>query len=196
MHPLLPFLSEELWQKFPHRGEALIVAPWPNVDHTRFDAVAEGEMALMQGVVGAVRNIRGTMRIPPGIRVNVLLKPSSALAAQTLEATKTYIAELARIAELTIGTQVIRPEASASAVVGDVEVFVPLSGVINLDVERQRLTKEIGGLEKAVMGLDKKLGHEAFLKNAPADVVKTERQRRDEYQDALFKLKENLSVLQ
>ncbi len=195
MHPLVPFLSEELWQKFPHRGEALIVAPWPEGDRARFDGVAEEEMALMQGVIGAVRNIRGTMRIPPGIRVTVLLKPSSASAAQTLEATKTYIAELARIENLTIGTQVIRPEASASAVVGEVEVFVPLSGVINLDVERQRLTKEIGGLEKAVMGLDKKLGNEAFLKNAPADVVEKERQRRDEYQNALSKLKENLSVL-
>jgi valyl-tRNA synthetase len=96
---------------------------------------------------------------------------------------------------MTIGADVERPSQSASAVVGDIEIFVPLAGVIDLDVERQRLEKEIVGLEKALGGLEKKLGNEAFKKNAPADVVEAERARQAEYQTTLAKLQGNLAVL-
>ncbi|MDE2725132.1 MAG: class I tRNA ligase family protein, partial [Gemmatimonadota bacterium] len=68
LHPVAPFISEALWQTFPREGEALIAAPWPKCDKTQFDKAAEREMALMRDVVGAVRHIRGTMRIPPGKR--------------------------------------------------------------------------------------------------------------------------------
>lgn len=195
MHPMAPFISEALWQTFPHEGEALIIATWPEADESALDDVAEREMAQLQDVVGAVRNIRGTMRIPPGKRVDVVLKTASDTVNETLVATQAYVKELGRIENLTIGSDITRPPQSASAVVGDVEVFVPLAGVIDLDVERQRLQKEIGGLEKALGGLEKKLGNEAFLKNAPADVVETERARQAEYQTTLAKLQENLAVL-
>lgn len=195
MHPMAPFLSEALWQKLPHRGEALIVAPWPQEDPARLDDAAEREMALVQEVVGAVRNIRGMMRIPPGARINALLKTESAWAGATLTAAGAYIKELARLGDLHIGAELVRPPASAAGVVGEVEVFVPLAGVIDLNVERQRLEKEIGGLEKALAGLDKKLGNAGFLKNAPAEVVENERQRQAEYQHAVTRLKENLSAL-
>jgi len=195
MHPIAPFISEALWQTFPHEGEALIVAPWTKEDTARFDKDAEREMVLMQDVVGAVRNIRGTMRIPPGKRVDVVVKTASEDAEVILSSVQSYMKELARIENLTIGANLERPPASASAVVGDVEIFVPLAGVIDLDVERQRLEKEIGGLAKALGGLEKKLGNQGFLNNAPAEVVKKEREKQNEYQDTLSKLQENLAVL-
>ena len=195
MHPIAPFISEALWQTFPHEGEALIIAEWPQADEAWLNDAAEAEMAQLQDVVGAVRNIRGTMRIPPGKRVDVVFKTPSPDALATLTAAQNYVKELGRIDTLTMGADVERPAQSASAVVGEIEVFVPLAGVIDLDVERKRLEKEIGGLEKAVGGLEKKLGNEAFLKNAPADVVETERARQAEYQATLTKLQENLAVL-
>ena len=195
LHPIAPFISEALWQTFPRKGEALIVAPWPKCDKTQFDKVAEREMALMRDVVGAVRHIRGTMRIPPGKRVDVVCKTGSEEAHAILTSVHGYMKALGRIENLTLGAALERPAASASAVVGDVEIFVPLAGVIDLAVERQRLEKEIGGLEKALGGLEKKLSNAGFLNNAPAEVVAKEREREREYRDTLSKLRENLAVI-
>ena len=195
LHPIAPFISEALWQTFPREGEALIVASWPKCDKTQFDKAAEREMALMRDVVGAVRHIRGTMRIPPSRRVDVVCKTSSEEARAILRSVQGYMKALGRIENLTLGATLERPAASASAVVGDVEIFVPLAGVIDLTVERQRLEKEIGGLEKALGGLEKKLSNAGFLNNAPAEVVTKEREREREYRETLSKLRENLAVL-
>ncbi len=195
MHPIAPFISEALWQMFPREGEALMVALWPKCDTARFDRSAEREMALVQDVVGAVRHIRGTMRVPPGKRVDVALKTDSEKAQAILTSVQHYVKALARVENLTLGADLQRPAASASAVVGDVEIFVPLANVIDLTVERQRLEKEIRGLEKALVGLKKKLNNPGFLNNAPADVVAKERQRQREYRASLSKLRENRAVL-
>ena len=195
LHPMAPFLSEALWQGIPHSGDALIVARWPEQEDARLDSDVESKMALIQEVVGAVRNIRGTMSVPPGRRADVLLKTNSDEAAQILESASGYVCELARVGQLTIGSDVARPPASASAVVRDLEVYVPLKGLIDLDVERKRLEKEIGGLEKALKGLAGKLRNEGFLKNAPPEVVEKERQKQQEYEATLERLRENLSVI-
>ncbi|MCZ6634597.1 MAG: valine--tRNA ligase [bacterium] len=195
LHPMIPFISEELWQRFPHRGEALIVADWPEADERFFDQAAEQDMALIQDVVGAVRNIRGTMRVPPGKRADLSVKVTSETARQVLTDAQAYVCGLARVDRFQIGADVGRPPASASAVLSDLEIYVPLEGLIDLDVERQRLEKEMGGLEKALVGLEKKLSNEGFLNNAPADVVENEKQRQEEYQTTLEKLKESLAVL-
>ena len=195
LHPMAPFISEALWQQLPHTGEALIVAKWPEVDSGRFDATAEREMALLQAVVGSVRNIRGTMRVPPGRRADVHLKVNSADVGDVLTRFGVYFRALARVADLRIGAHIIRPAASASAVLRDVEIFVPLQGLIDLDVERQRLKKEIEKLEALLGGLDKKLSNTGFLNNAPAEVVSREKGRHTQYQSTLGRLNRNLAAV-
>ena len=195
LHPIAPFISEALWQTFPRDGEALMVAPWPKCDEARFDTEAERDMALMQDVVGTVRQIRGAMRVPPGKRVEVALKTDSESAQAILTSVAGYVKALARVETPTIGADIERPSASASAVVRDIEIFVPLAGVIDLQVERQRLQKEITGLENALIGIKRKLGNPGFLNNAPAHVVAKEREREREYRETLSKLRENLSAL-
>jgi valyl-tRNA synthetase len=195
LHPLVPFISEELWQKFPHRGEALIAADWPQADGTLLDDLAESEMALVQEVVGAVRNIRGTMSVPPGKRADLLVKVESRDIIDILDRTQAYICELGRVDSFEMGADVVRPRASASAVLTDLEVYVPLAGLIDLEIEQQRLQKEMGRLDKALMGLGKKLSNEKFLENAPAEVVEKERQRQTEYQGNLDRVRENLEAL-
>ncbi|MDE2890016.1 MAG: valine--tRNA ligase [Gemmatimonadota bacterium] len=195
LHPMAPFISEALWQHLPHSGTALIVAKWPEADPGRFDETAEREMALLQAVVGAVRNIRGTMRVPPGRRADVLLKVSSHEVGDVLTRFKDYLRTLARVADLRIGADIVRPVASASAVLKDVEVFVPLQGLIDLEVERRRLQKEIEKLERLVGGLDRKLSNSGFLNNAPPEVIVRERGRHAEYSSALGRLNENLAAV-
>jgi valyl-tRNA synthetase len=152
-------------------------------------------MGIVQEVVGAVRNIRGTMRVPPGRRCELLLRTPSHDTLKILEEARTYICELVRADGYEAGADVTRPPGSASAVASAIEVYVPLKGLIDVEVETRRLTKEIGGLEKALSGLDKKLENEGFLKNAPQEVVDAERQRQKEYRDTLGKLQGNLAAL-
>ena len=195
LHPMIPFVTEELWQELPHRGKALIVAPWPTPQVTRLDEEAERNVTLLQQVVGAVRNIRGTMRVPPGRRADLILKVMSEDVRQVLENTRIYLQELARVDGLQIGADVSRPPASACAVLADLEVYVPLRGLIDVEVEKQRLDKERDRLEKALAGLEKKFRNEGFLKNAPSAVVGRERERQVEYQKTLDRVNENLALL-
>ncbi len=195
LHPMAPFISEALWQQLPHSGAALIVAKWPEADQGRFDETAEREMALLQAVVGAVRNIRGTMRVPPGRPADVLLKVSSHEVGDVLTRFEVYLRTLARVADLRIGADVVRPAGSASAVLKDVEIFVPLQGLIDLDVERRRLQKEIDKLETLLGGLDRKLRNSGFLNNAPPEVIDREKGRHAEYSSALGRLNDNLAAV-
>jgi valyl-tRNA synthetase len=195
LHPLMPFISEELWQKNPHAGDAAIAAAWPSVEPSRLDDEVERDMALVQQVVGAIRNIRGEMRVPPGRRADVVLKAGSEKGRTLMEEAGPVIRELARVDGLQIGPDLARPPASAVAVLPEVEIYVPLEGLIDLDVERQRLEREIGRVEKGLSGLARKLDNPSFLDNAPAEVVENERRRSSEYRTTLEKLKENLAVL-
>lgn len=195
LHPMIPFISEELWQQFPHKGETLIAAQWPEADATRHDEDAEREMAAIQDVIGAVRNIRGTMRIPPAKKADVVIKVGDATRQALLDGASDYIRELGRIASITTGADVERPPASGTAVLSDLEVYVPLEGLIDLDVERQRQQKELDKLEKLLGGLEKKLQNEKFLANAPAEVVENEKQKQAEYETTANRLKETLASL-
>lgn len=195
LHPMAPFISEALWQQLPHSGEALIVAKWPEADQSRFDDTAEREMAFIQAVVGAVRNIRGAMRVPPGRRADVHLKVDSPETGDILNRFEIYLRTLARVGDLRIGADIVRPPASASAVLKDVEVYVPLHGLIDLEVERQRLRKEIEKLETLLGGLDRKLSNKGFLNNAPSEVVEKEKGRHAQYLSALGRLNENLAAV-
>ena len=195
LHPMVPFISEELWQQCPHHGEALIVASWPEVDPTRFDDESEAQMGLIQEIVGAVRNIRGTMHIPPAKRADLFVKMPDEERRAIVTSAADSIRELARVDQIEIAAETERPPASGTAVLGDTEVYVPLAGLIDLGVERQRQEKELDRLSKALLGLDKKLSNDKFLQNAPAEVVENERRRKIEYEATADRLRETLTAL-
>ena len=195
LHPMIPFISEELWQQFPHEGELLISAAWPTADAGRADEDAERDMSAIQEVIGAVRNVRGTMRIPPAKKADVVIKVGDADKQRLLEDSAPYIQELARVETLTAGPDVTRPNASGTAVLTDAEVYVPLEGLIDLEVERERQQKELDKIEKLLGGLEKKLQNAKFLENAPAEVVEHERQKQADYTTTASRLKETLASL-
>jgi valyl-tRNA synthetase len=130
------------------------------------------------------------MNIPPSKKINVLLKTNEVSEPQI-----DYIKKLARVEELKAGESITKPKASASAVVKSSEIYIPLEGLIDLDVERQRLQKEIDRLEGSLIGIDKKLSNEKFVSGAPADVVEKERTKQRDWQENLRKLKEILENL-
>ena len=199
MHPVMPFITETLWQALPARPnvsvDSIMVASWPQEDEAAIDSGAEAEMAVLQEVVTAVRTIRGEMNIPPGKKVQVILSAANKELARQLEGQTDYIALLAKAGEVQVGQQLDLPSASGSAVLAGIEVYVPLAGSIDMDVERQRLEKEIAKYEKLLKGLDGKLANKGFVDKAPTEVVERERQRQLEYGDNLKKLQASLERL-
>jgi valyl-tRNA synthetase len=194
LHPFMPFITEELWQRLPHQGPSVMIAPYPRPDASRVDREAMRAMDALMAVITAVRTIRGEMRLAPGLALDVVVRPPDASAGTLLERHRRLLETLAR-ATVTIDATATRPPQSALAVAGGAEVYVRLAGVVDLAAERQRLVKEIGRVDETIRFLRSKLEREDFVARAPAEVVERERTRLDE-QDALrTKLAASLSAV-
>ncbi len=193
VHPFMPFITEELWQLIEKRnnGESISVSNYPKLDKSFINHEAEQEMNFVQEIITAIRNIRGEMNIPPSKFVTAFIKSSKVNDYQI-----DYIKKLAKVEEIKVDEQIEKPKASASAVLKNCEIYVPLKGLIDLDVERNRLQKEILRLEGALIGIQKKLSNEKFVNNAAKDVVEKERIKEKDWMNNLSKLKEILSNLE
>jgi valyl-tRNA synthetase len=192
VHPFMPFVTEEIYQLMQERkeGESISTSQFPKVKKELINPQADRDMETVENIVTALRNIRGEMNIPPSKKINVLLKSNEVKERQI-----DYIKKLAKVEDLKAGENITKPKASASAIVKSSEIYVPLEGLIDLDVERQRLQKEITRLEGSLAGIEKKLSNEKFVNGAPADVVEKERTKQRDWQENLRKLKEILSSL-
>lgn len=192
IHPFMPFISEEIWHVLAERkeGDSISVQDFPKSDAEKIDSESEKEMEFVQNVVTAIRNIRGEMNIAPSREISVMLK-----TGRITEGQKKYISSLVRIGQLTAGSEIAKPKASASSVIKDCEIYIPLEGIIDLDVEKNRLQKEIQRLESALSGVVKKLSNENFVNRAPADVIEKERIKQADWENQIGKLKGILDEL-
>jgi valyl-tRNA synthetase len=190
LHPFMPFISEEVWQRLPHEGESIMVAPYPRAGRRK--SAAERDMAAVMDLVAAIRNIRGEMRIAPGIQLAAVVRPGSRAHARLFGANRPLIEALAR-ARITVDPEASRPPMSALTVVGASEVYVELGGVVDLGAERARLEKEIRKAAESVDFLAAKLARPEFVERAPAAVVDKERERLAGERALLAKLKASLA---
>jgi valyl-tRNA synthetase len=195
LHPLMPFITEEVWQRLPHKGDSIMIAPFPKISRKARDPQAEAEMELFMGIVSAIRNIRSEMRVPPAAELRALLKPADRATGDRLTPLVPMIQALARC-EASVDLLAARPPASALAVVGPAECFVPLAGLVDLAAERQRLSKEIRKAEDEIRFLEEKLGRPEFRERAPAEVVEREEARLAEQKALRAKLLESLGRME
>ena len=199
LHPYMPFITEEIWQKLPHIGESIVIAPWPTVDERWLDPVIESEMGTLMDLVRAVRNVRAEMNVEPARRVPAILQGDPERCA-AIKRDQELLKILAGISDLEIRPGVgTEPENAAAAIAPGVQVYLPLAGLIDVDKEIQRLEKELAKLETEIQGLDRKLANENFVNRAPAEVVERERERRRESaekREAVVKRLEQLRSLQ
>jgi valyl-tRNA synthetase len=195
LHPFMPFISEELWQRLPHQGSSIMVAPFPRPPRKAHDPAAEAEMAAVVAVVSAIRAIRSESRIAPAAELRVTVKPSVAEAAGRLEDATALIGALAR-SRVTVALAATRPPHSAVGVTPEAEVYVDLEGVIDLTAERRRLEREIDRADQDIAFLRGKLGRPEFVERAPAEVVERERVRLAEQERIRARLGASLSALE
>ncbi len=194
LHPFMPFMTEEVWQALPHEGELLATAAWPKAKKAWFDADAERQVAFLQALVVAVRNLRVEAKIAPGKAVPVVVRGTAA-QLELVERLKDQLEPLARIETLTVARDGQRPSVAASTVVDGAEVFLPLEGLVNVDEERARLAKEAGRLLEDLENVKKKLRNQDFLAKAKTEVVERERTRLARLEEHLEKLQRMQSSL-
>ena len=192
VHPFMPFITEEIWQLLDERkiGESISINDYPKYNADYIDEKAEKEIAFVQDVVTAIRNIRGEMNISPAKQINVFMKSTAITISQ-----EKYIKSLVRIDTLTADEYIDKPKACASAVVKGCDIFIPLEGLIDVNVERARIEKEIARILGSFNGVRKKLENESFVSKAPAEVIERERMKMNDWQKALEKLQTILEDL-
>jgi valyl-tRNA synthetase len=177
LHPFIPFITEEIWQSLPHRGEALIIAAWPKVPRTLRDAAAEREMRLLTEVVRVIRNLRAEYRVEPGKAVPALVRGRQEQLV-VLEAARPLLLPLARLSELILlPAEAPAPDQAVTALAAGTEVFLPLAGLIDLAREQERLEGELREAAAEVERLRGKLSNAAFVAKAPAEVVAREQEK-------------------
>lgn len=195
LHPYMPFITEEIWQKLPHQGESITVAAWPAVRTDFHDEQAAEEMKRLVSIIKAVRNIRAEVDTPMSKQVSLLIQASDETIAKELEANRGYIERFCNPSELVIATNLTAPEKAMTAVVTGAEIFLPLEGLIDFDKEIARLEKELDKWTNEVERVEKKLSNQGFIAKAPEAVVEEEKSKQKDYLDKQAKVKARLEEL-
>ncbi len=183
LHPIMPFVSEEIWKAMPGTEETIMYAPWPRPRTELIDREAEDEMEILQGVIRNIRNLRQELDIPPGrkIKADFFLEQSS---QEILEKGAEYLYRLAGVEDYSFyspGAE--KPEHAVSAVIRGVEICLPLAGIMNLEEELNRLAKQKEKLEQELARVEKQLNNKGFLENAPAHLIRREKEKQKEYRE-------------
>ncbi len=188
-HPIIPFITEEIWQKIAplagKDGATIMLQPYPEADESKIDDKAEKEMQWVMDFIVGIRKIRSGMNIPPSKPLPVLLANGSAQDIAWLDANEAFIKSLAKTESITWLAEGEEAPESATSLVGEMKLLVPMAGLIDKDAELARLDKEIDKLEKEVKRLDGKLSNEKFVSKAPAEVVEKEKAKLADAQSSL-----------
>jgi valyl-tRNA synthetase len=195
LHPIMPFITEELWQRLPHKGETVTLADFPQHNAAQLDGRAEREMELVIELITKLRNIRSTFNLAPSIAVQAQVAPADAAAKAVIEKMAEHIKRLARLDALHLVEQLPSQKGSARAVITGAEISVPLAGLVDFEKEKARLDKEAAKLTNELAGLEKRLGNADFVNRAAPDVVEASKARAAELQDQIAKLKATIESL-
>ena len=196
LHPFMPFLTEEIWQKLPHEGESIMRAPWPEVGDNDIDSEAETAMTAIMEVIKVTRNLRAELGTPPGKKSALILRVRDAALADTFAAHVDYFHALASASEVTfLAADAPDPENVVTGALAGAAVYLPLAGLIDVEKETARLTKERDNLEKEIGRLTGKLANEGFTSKAPAAVVAAEREKLAGYEEKVTLIRTRLADL-
>ena len=182
LHPIMPFVTEEIWQSVPHVGESLVVAAYPTVHPEQMDEKAAEEMEFLMDFIRSVRTVRNEMNTPLSKPIHIIAKVSDAAHYTVLKENESYIARFSNPEEFVYGEDVEAPSDAVTSVITGAEIYLPLAGLINIEDEIARLEKEAEKLQQEVDRVEKKLSNEKFVAKAPAAVVEAERAKGADYQ--------------
>lgn len=197
LHPFMPFITEEIWQRLPHKGESITVAPWPEAVEVPEDPDAIARMERLMGIVTSIRNIRGEMGVPPQKRVRAILRVQDDPLLGQLEEDRAYIEALALVRELDLMAGGEPPKGCSTAISHGVEIYIPLEELVPDPLrERERLKKELKKVLEDLDFVQRKLQNPSFLQRAPREIVEKERSKAEELLAIKGKLEDRLRALE
>ncbi|GJM17177.1 MAG: valine--tRNA ligase [Thermodesulfobacteriota bacterium] len=205
LHPIAPFVSEELYQKLKDFGvkikgvdsivaDSIVLSAFPDSNESEIYKVEEDEVEFIKEIVAAVRGLRALVGLHPSERVNIMLLPASESVAAQIERNQESIINLASLSNLQI-LEGEKPEKAMAQVISDVEVFLPVEGLIDIDKETQRINKELQKVTKDLKQTESKLSNAKFLDRAPEDIIEKEKEKLEEFSTQKKKLEELLLKL-
>jgi valyl-tRNA synthetase len=191
LHPVMPFVTEELWTQLGYSNTQLIGAPWPRLQHLPVDDAAVDEIDWIIRFVSAIRSARSELNVPPGAELDVVIEHASEATRRRIAQHNASVSLLARLRSIEVAADRLpaMPRGAIQVVVDEATVVIPLVGVIDLEAERKRLAKEIQKLDAEIGKIDRKLGNAEFLAKAPAEVIEDQRERRADAERAQAKLR-------
>jgi len=201
LHPVMPFITEELWHSINERKEndSICISDFPVVEPDKIDEEIENEVIILQELVTALRNLRSELNLAPSVKCDVIINCPNAKAKKQVTELSHYIISLARIENLEITlTEELKKLAkfkSITSVTNNYQIYIKVEGLIDIDQEKARLEKEIKRTESFLESLNKKLRNENFLKKASEDVVESEKKKQQDFSMKLQKLREHLHEL-
>jgi valyl-tRNA synthetase len=198
-HPFMPFITEEIWQRIKaqagclqggERGDTIMLQAWPVANESRIDAAAEGDIEWVKQLMLGLRQIRGEMKISMAKRIDIILQNASAEDLRRLADNAPLLNKLAKLESVRVLEAGEEAPMSATALVGEMQVLVPMAGLIDKNAELARLDKEIARLDGEVKRVGGKLSNQGFVAKAPAEVLDKERAKLNEAEQALGKMVE------
>ena len=195
LHPIMPFVTEEIWSQIPHEGDSLVVAAYPVVRPELTDDTAAKGMEVLKDLIRSVRNIRSEVNTPLSKPITLLIQTSDEAVDTFLKANQNYIDRFCNPEELTITSDLEAPELAMSAVLTGATIYLPLAGLINIEEEIARLEKELDKWNKEVKRVQGKLANERFVANAPEEVVAQEREKEADYLEKQKLVEERIAQL-
>ena len=200
LHPFMPFITEEVWQKIAPliniNGQSIMMESYPTYDRENIDEEAEEHIEWLKGVILSIRNIRGEMDISPAKSINILLRNGSLTDKERMEIHKPYLQKLAKLKDISWLEDGHEAPASATQRFDELEILVPLKGLIDVDAERSRLMKEINKLLSGLRAVETKLNNKKFVNNAPSSIVIKEREKKNQISSTLESFETQLKNLE
>ncbi|WP_418790757.1 valine--tRNA ligase [Phosphitispora sp. TUW77] len=197
LHPMMPFITEEIWQHLPHEGETIMTQQWPDYCDSLNDTEAEEKMTVIMETIKAVRNLRAEMNVPPSRKAEIIIAANSDINFAALNDGREYVQQLGAASEIAVTISLeTKPEQAVTAMTRGLEIFIPLRDLIDIDKEIARLQKELDVLEKELLRVNGKLSNKGFLDKAPDDVVEKEKVKLAGFMEKKNTLEERLKSLE
>lgn len=195
LHPIMPFVTEEIWQHVPHEGDSLVQAAYPEVDNALNHPEAVDHMEVLISFIRAIRNARNEQNVPLSKPINILVKANDEETQAILEDNLSYIERFCHPESIEITTTMEAPDQALTTFFNRGEIYLPLKGFINIDDEIKRLEDELAKWQSEVDRVEKKLANEKFVANAPEKVVQGERDKGADYKQKLASTEQRLQEL-
>ena len=196
LHPIMPFVTEAIWQEMPHEGETIVTATYPTVDETLANQQAETDFNSLIDLIKAVRTIRTEANAPMSTTIDVLIKTADENLQRIFKENEDYINRFVKPKNLQISADIIAPDLAMTQIISGAEIYVPLAELIDLDEEIARLQDEVKKFQGEVKRATGKLSNEKFVNNAPEQVVTAEREKLADWENKLQATQDRLRQLQ